>query len=105
MSRFKEGEGLWYITPDIFTSQVLELGKRYTVLLLADGDVVIKGYVVAGVGNFDADWNLTLGADDMTYLSLKLPYFSSHYINGFDIIIRDDEKTLIMLPNVSYSRG
>lgn len=101
----KKSGGLWYITPDVFTNTELEHGKKYTVILLADGEVVVNGTVIANIGDFESDWRLHLSNDDLASLSLRMPFYSTRDINGFDIIIRDDAKTLIMLPNVSYSRA
>lgn len=104
MSNCKEGEGLWHIAPAVFNNTVLEHGKRYTVILLADGDVVVKGYVTANITSIEDDWRLYLSENGLASLLLRMPYYSSHYVSGFDVIIRDDDKTLIMLPNVEYHR-
>jgi hypothetical protein len=106
MPNCKEGEGLCYISPDVFETTALVKGTRYTVILLGDGDVVVRGYATVGKSEFDEDFRIHLADDNQrAFVSMKLPVFSTRYIHNFDIIIRDEERTLIMLPNVGAPRG
>ena len=104
MSNFKEGEGAWHIHPALFTTDKLEQGKRYTIILLGDGEVSVRGYATVGGDEFDEDFRLYI-RDGKYVLEMKTSVFSTRYIYGFDIIIRDDERTLLMFPNVGTSRG
>lgn len=105
MSNCKEGEGLYYINPDVFEAPLLMKGLRYTVILLGDGEVVVRGYATVGGRGVDDDFILhRFDGNDNVMLSLKVPLFSGHTYSNFDIIIRDPDRTLVMLPNVSYSR-
>lgn len=106
MSNCKEGEGVWYITPDVFETNALMEGSRYTVILLGDGEVIVRGYATIGKSEFEDDFRIHLADDkERAIVSMKLPVFSTRYIYNFDIIIRDEERTIVMLPNVSASRG
>lgn len=105
MSDYKEGEGIWYITPDVFETTVLESNKRYTVIVMGDGEVLVRGYATVDASEFDEDFRIHLNQlSNLASLTMKLPVFSSHYIYNFDVIIRDDEKTLHMMPNVNFVR-
>lgn len=101
----KKGEGLWYFGNILFDVAGLTQGKRYTIILLGDGEVLVRGYATLGASEFDEDFRLHFDeAGGVASVSMKSPFFSNNYIYGFDIILRDDEQTLAMIPNVSYSR-
>jgi hypothetical protein len=105
MSNCKRGEGFYYINPDVFEAPTLQKGLRYTIVLLGDGEVVVRGHATIGGRGVDDDFTMhKFEGTDNVMLSLKLPLFSGHQYNNFDIIIRDDEQTLVMLPNVNYAR-
>jgi hypothetical protein len=104
MSRFKEGEGLIEIQPVQFDDVKLEEGKRYTVVLLADGDVFARGYATVGNGTIDEDFIL-VRSDTQAFLTLRIPLFSAHYYHNFDLMIRDDEETLYVFTNLRKPDG
>lgn len=104
MSNFKEGEGLYILGSVEVDGSLLEEGKCYTVIVLADNDVsvAVNDKFEAGVLENDFHWHRI---EDKVVIQIKLGIFSRHYINSFDIIIRDDAHTIAMFPNVSHGRG
>lgn len=101
MSNCKEGEGLYYI--DSVITKAFTSGQRYTIILLGDNEIRIVTQATFGVPNEDDDVRLFNG-DGRGMVMFRLPFFSSDFINSFDLIIRDDEKTLEMLPNIIHTR-
>ena len=103
MSNFKEGEGLYILNSVEVDGSLLQEGNRYTVIVLGDTDVrvVANDKFESGVFENDFHWHRL---EDKVYLQMKLGLFSGHYINSFDVIIRDEDRTIAMIPNVPHGR-
>lgn len=104
MSNFKEGEGLYIPGSVEVDGNLLQEGNRYTVVVLGDNDVrvVSNDKFERAVFENDFHWHRI---EDKVVIQIKLGIFSTHYINSFDIIIRDDTHTIAMFPNVPHGRG
>lgn len=104
MSNFKEGEGLYILGSVIVDGDLLQEGNRYSVIVLGDNDVrvVANDKFEREVFENDFHWHRI---EDKVVIQIKLGIFSTHYINSFDIIIRDDAHTIAMFPNVPHGRG
>lgn len=101
MSNCKEGEGLYYMNSVVCKPFVV--GERYTIILMGDNEIRVVTQATFGLPSENDDVRLH-NYEDTGMVYFRLPFFSTHYITSFDLIIRSDEKTLEMLPNIGHSR-
>lgn len=104
MSNFKEGEGLYLLDTVAVDGTLLEEGERYTVIVLSDNEIFSVSNELFASTQFENDFHWHR-IEDKVVLQLKMGMFSTHYINSFDVIIRDEHRTIAMIPNVASGRS
>ena len=103
MSNCKEGEGLYYLD-SVLCNPFID-GERYTIILMGDNEIRVVTQVTAGTPSENDDVRLYKhDTSEKTLITFRLPFFSANYIKSFDLIIRSDEKTLEMIPNIGHTR-
>lgn len=106
---YKEGEGVFLIDPDPFTTSAISVGERYRVIVLANGQVQEDSWVNAShsVASDDNEMHLYIHADKETVtLFSKSRLFMTWYPENWDLIIKsEDGRTCVMVPNIEVKRG
>lgn len=101
MSNCKEGEGVYYLS-SVICKPFIE-GERYTIILMGDNEIRIVTQATFGAPCENDDVRL-YNHEDTGMVMFRMAFFSTHAISSFDLIIRDDEKTLEMFPNIGHTR-